>query len=94
MATTSSPPDEKSSDNGETGRNTSEEMPARLSDEEAGGSEPTNGTSPRRRRTFVRRIWEWVPPPARYNLEDPPKFTLALNFLFSAVSASACLIRR
>ncbi|KAK4213082.1 major facilitator superfamily domain-containing protein [Rhypophila decipiens] len=30
----------------------------------------------------VQRAWNWIPPPARYDPENPPKFTVWLNMLF------------
>lgn len=30
-------------------------------------------------------LWNWIPPPARYDVENPPKFTLWLNILFAFV---------
>ncbi|KAL1844835.1 hypothetical protein VTK73DRAFT_1707 [Phialemonium thermophilum] len=32
---------------------------------------------------LLRRIWEWKPKPARYDVDNPPHFTLSLNLLFS-----------
>lgn len=37
--------------------------------------------------SLLRTIWEWKPKPARYDPDDPPKFSLALNILFAFVSA-------
>lgn len=37
------------------------------------------------RLSLIRRTWEWKPKPARYDLDDPPKFSLSLNLLFSFV---------
>lgn len=34
----------------------------------------------------IRRLWHWKPGPARYDAENPPKFTLWLNILFGFVS--------
>lgn len=34
----------------------------------------------------LRRAWEWKPKPARYDPENPPKFTIWLNMLFGFVS--------
>jgi hypothetical protein len=36
-------------------------------------------------KSLVVRIWEWKPPPARYDPDKPPKFTLLLNLLFAFV---------
>src|SRR5688572_10376563 len=30
----------------------------------------------------IRRLWNWKPKPARYDAENPPKFTIWLNMLF------------
>ncbi|KAH6631480.1 major facilitator superfamily domain-containing protein [Chaetomium tenue] len=35
------------------------------------------------KRSALRRAWEWKPKPARYDPENPPKFTIWLNMLFS-----------
>jgi hypothetical protein len=35
----------------------------------------------------IRRVYEWKPKPARYDPENPPKFTLSLNILFAFVSS-------
>jgi hypothetical protein len=34
----------------------------------------------------LRRAWNWKPKPARYDPENPPKFTIWLNMLFGFVS--------
>ena len=34
----------------------------------------------------LRRAWDWKPKPARYDPENPPKFTIWLNMLFGFVS--------
>jgi hypothetical protein len=34
----------------------------------------------------LRRAWEWKPKPARYDPDNPPKFTIWLNMLFGFVS--------
>ncbi|KAK1831829.1 major facilitator superfamily domain-containing protein [Podospora conica] len=34
-------------------------------------------------RDRVRRLWRWMPPPARYDPENPPKFTVWMNLLFA-----------
>lgn len=38
------------------------------------------------KRSALRRAWEWKPKPARYDPENPPKFTIWLNLLFAFVS--------
>ena len=39
----------------------------------------------------LRRAWEWKPKPARYDPENPPKFTIWLNMLFGFVSDPALM---
>lgn len=34
----------------------------------------------------VRQLWKWTPPPARYDPDNPPKFTVWINLLFAFVS--------
>ena len=35
----------------------------------------------------IQRIWTYTPKPARYDPQNPPKFTIWINILFSFVSA-------
>jgi hypothetical protein len=39
--------------------------------------------------TIRHQIWNWIPPPSRYDPDKPPTFSTALNLLFAFVSASA-----
>jgi hypothetical protein len=34
---------------------------------------------------LIRQAWNWKPPPARYDADNPPKFTIWLNLLFGFV---------
>lgn len=34
----------------------------------------------------VHQLWKWTPPPARYDPDNPPKFTVWINLLFAFVS--------
>ena len=34
----------------------------------------------------ARQLWKWTPPPARYDPDNPPKFTVWINLLFAFVS--------
>jgi hypothetical protein len=43
--------------------------------------------SSKHKASFARRLYEWKPRPARYDSENPPKFTLFLNILFAFVSS-------
>ncbi|KAK4158033.1 major facilitator superfamily domain-containing protein [Chaetomidium leptoderma] len=46
----------------------------------------TAGASKTGKWTTVRRLWNWKPKPARYDPENPPKFTIWLNLLFGFAS--------
>lgn len=35
--------------------------------------------------SIIYRLWNWKPKPARYDPENPPKFTIWLNVLFGFV---------
>lgn len=50
-----------------------------------GGTTQTSTTSTKQLAP-IRRAWNWIPPPARYDPENPPKFTIWLNVLFGFVS--------
>jgi hypothetical protein len=39
------------------------------------------------KRDIISRLWSWKPKPARYDPENPPKFTIWLNILFGFVSS-------
>ncbi len=40
------------------------------------------------KRGLIYRTWKWIPKPARYDPDNPPKFTVWLNILFAFVSHS------
>ena len=40
----------------------------------------------RRKRGATQHMWQWKPKSARYDPENPPKFTIYLNLLFAIVS--------
>lgn len=37
-------------------------------------------------KAVVRRTWDWTPRPSRYDVNNPPEFTVWLNVLFAFVS--------
>ena len=48
-----------------------------------------------RENNFVKRCWaviSWTPPICRWNVENPPKFSLGLNLLFSFVRRYSLLL--
>lgn len=57
------------------------------SEETGQNSETPRPSSSRlqRYRASLHKAWKWQPRPARYDPENPPKFTLWLNIMFSFV---------
>ncbi|KAK5658269.1 hypothetical protein OQA88_2244 [Cercophora sp. LCS_1] len=74
---------DKSDDDGEKPTDVTVSSSPSDSDEQA--STPTRDI-PATKGGWVWRLWNWIPPPARYDVENPPKFTLWLNILFAFAS--------
>jgi len=54
-----------------------------------GGSHGGRGAKTKRRMEIWKRIWNhplWTPKPARYDVDNPPEFTVWINILFAFVS--------
>jgi hypothetical protein len=47
--------------------------------------EATRVHSSRQWKSIFRQAWNWKPKPARYDPDNPPKFTIWLNLLFGFV---------